>query len=104
MMSGQRAKSLTVDNGREFFIHKAITKKSGVKVYFVDPYASWQQGSNEHANGLLRLYFPKGCDFSDVYTQQLRRGVEKINGMPRKLFGWKTAYEMHYGVSVAFIT
>ena len=104
MMSGQRVKSLTVDNGREFFSHKTITEKSGVKVYFADPYASWQRGSNEHANGLLRRYFPKGCDFSDVSAQQLRRAVEKINRMPRKLFGWKTAYEMHYGVSVALIT
>ncbi len=103
MLIGHGAKTLTVDNGREFYGHKLITEKTGVNIYFADPYASWQRGSNENANGILRRYFPKGTDFSKVSAQKLRRVVEKINLMPRKLLKWKSAYEVHYGVSVAFI-
>jgi len=104
MLGQHAAKTLTVDNGREFYGHKKVTESTSVKIYFADPYASWQRGSNENANGLLRRYFPKGTDFRKVSAQQLRRAVEKINLMPRKLLKWKSAYEVHYGLSVALIT
>jgi len=104
MLTAFQAKTLTVDNGREFYGHKDIANKANVDVYFADPYASWQRGSNENANGLLRRYFPKGTNFNKVSAQALRRVVEKINLMPRKLHNWKSAYEVHYGLSVALIT
>ena len=106
MLGEHRSKTLTVDNGREFYGHKNIALRSDVAVYFADPYASWQRGSNENANanGLLRRDFPKGTDFNKVSAQALRRVVEKINLMPRKLHNWKSAYEIHYGLSVALIT
>ena len=103
MLNQHVATTLTVDNGREFYGHKKVTASTHVKIYFADPYASWQRGSNENANGLLRRYFPKGTDFSNVSAQQLRRVVEKINLMPNKLLKWKSAYEVHYGLSVALI-
>ena len=53
---------------------------------------------------LQRRYFPKGYDFGEVPAQQLGRAVEKINRMPRRLFGWKASYEMHHNVSVPLIT
>jgi IS30 family transposase len=104
MLKLHKSKTLTVDNGREFYGHQEVKRISNVKVFFADPYSSWQRGSNENANGLLRRYYPKGCDFSTVTAQHLRRTVEKINLMPRKLLNWKSAYEVHYGVSVALIT
>lgn len=104
MLGLHEAKTLTVDNGREFYGHKEVARKANVSVYFADPYASWQRGSNENANGLLRRYFPKGTRFSTVSAQQLRRAVDEINLMPRKLLKWKSAYEVHYGVSVALMT
>ena len=104
MLNAHPSKTLTVDNGREFYGHKEIAHKASVAVYFADPYASWQRGSNENANGLLRRYFPKGTNFNKVSAQALRRVVEKINLMPRKLHNWKSAYEIHYGESVALIT
>lgn len=104
MLSMHTARTITVDNGREFYGHADITEKTGIKVYFADPYASWQKGSIEHANGLLRRYFPKGTDFTKVSAQKLRRVVEKINMMPREILGWKSAFEVHHGVSVALIT
>ena len=104
MFNVHHAKSLTVDNGREFYGHEEVSKISNINVFFADPFSSWQRGSNENANGLLRRYFPKGCDISLVTAQKVRRAVEQINNMPRKLLGWKTASEVHYGVSVALIT
>jgi IS30 family transposase len=104
MLNLHEAKTLTVDNGREFCGHKEVARKANVSVFFADPYASWKRGSNENANGLLRRYFPKGTRFSTVSAQQLRRAVDKINLMPRKLLKWKSAYEVHYGVNVALMT
>lgn len=104
MLREQTAITLTVDNGREFYGHKVVTDKAGVEVYFADIYASWQRGTNENANGMLRRYFPKGMNFDNVTAQTLRRVVEKINNLPRKLLGWRSAYEVHYGLSVALIT
>lgn len=104
MLNKHTAKTLTIDNGSEFFGHQTVSKKTSTKVYFADPYSSWQRGSNEHANGLLRRVFPKGTNFNDIPAQKLRREVEKINLMPRKIHGWKTAYEIHYKTRVALIT
>ena len=87
-----------------FMAIKILLNKADVDVYFADPYASWQRGSNESTNGLLRRYFPKGTDFNKASAQALRRVVEKINLMPRKLHNWKSAYEVHYGLSAAHIT
>jgi IS30 family transposase len=78
--------------------------KADISIYFADPYASWQQASNENTNCLLRRDVPKGTDFNKESAQALRRVVEKINLMPRKLLNWKSAYEVYYGQRVALIT
>lgn len=104
MLKKHEPKTLTVDNGKEFCGHKSVSKSCGIPVFLADAYSSWQRGSNENSNGLLRRYFPKGTDFSKVTAQRLRRVVEQINLMPRKIFGWRTAYEVHYNVSVALMT
>ena len=59
-------KTITTDNGSEFFRHEYITKKLGVKVYFADPHAQWQKGGIENANGLIRQYIPNSTDFKNV--------------------------------------
>jgi IS30 family transposase len=56
----------TVDRGKEFACYEALEKHFGVEVYFADPYSSWQRGTNENANGLLREFFPKGTDLAKV--------------------------------------
>jgi len=63
-------------------------------VYFADPYSSWQRGSNENANGLLREFFPKGTDFGKVSRSEIAQALAWINGRPRKCLNWKTAYEV----------
>ena len=83
----------TTDRGKEFSGHERIQASLGVPMYFADPYSSWQRGSNENANGLLREFFPKGTDFAQVAHDELADALAKINGRPRKCLNWKTAHE-----------
>ncbi|KJB84494.1 integrase [Paenibacillus sp. E194] len=85
----------TVDRGKEFACHKKIEEAHDIQVYFADPYSSWQRGTNENANGLLREFFPKGHDFATVSEEDLARAIDLINNRPRKCLGWKTAYESY---------
>jgi|SRR5699024_6060741 len=103
MLSTQTSRTLTLDNGVEFADHKRIEEKSSTKIYFADPYASWQRGSNENANGRLRRWIPRSVDLSKLTPQKLRRIIERMNKQPRKCLEWKTPYEVHHNVSVAVI-
>lgn len=104
MLKKHPAHTLTVDNGAEFKGHQEIERRAKVAVYFATPYHSWERGTNENTNGLLRRYLPKKTDFTAISAQQLRRYVERLNNRPRKCLGWKTPHEVRYGVSVAVIT
>ena len=64
---------MTFDNGKEFAEHRKLTQGLGLDVYFADAYASWQRGTNENTNGLLREYFPKGTDFTQVSHREVAR-------------------------------
>jgi IS30 family transposase len=83
----------TTDRGKEFACYRNLEAAHGVQVYFADPYSSWQRGSNENANGLLREFFPKGTDFAQVKDEELAHALDLINHRPRKCLGWKTAHE-----------
>ncbi|MDO3413416.1 IS30 family transposase [Saccharibacillus sp. CPCC 101409] len=83
----------TVDRGKEFACHAALKQIHGVEVYFADPYSSWQRGSNENANGLLREFFPKGHDFAEVSDAELQHALHLINSRPRKCLGWRSTHE-----------
>ena len=86
-------KSLTVDRGKEFACYPNIETSLKVPVYFADPYSSWQRGSNENANGLLREFYPKGTDLAKVSEQELNQILDLMNQRPRKCLGWKTPFE-----------
>ena len=90
-------KTLTLDNGKEFYEYKKVEKALNIKVYFADPYSSYQRRTNEHANGMLRRYFPKGTDFSTVTNRQLQSAVDKINNRRRKILQYRTPMEVFYG-------
>ncbi len=92
----QHIKSITTDNGTEFACHEMISKGLGVDIYFADPYSSWQKGSIENANGLIRQYIPKSEAFGHVSHQQITKYSKKINMRPRKKLGFKTPYECFY--------
>lgn len=77
-------KSLTYDRGSEMSQHKLFTEDTKVQVYFADPHAPWQRGTNENTNGLLRQFFPKGIDFSKVTNKEIRHVQDLMNDRPRK--------------------
>lgn len=83
----------TTDRGKEFACYADLQAIHNIQVYFADPYSSWQRGSNENANGLLREFFPKGHDFAAVTDGQLAHAIRLINNRPRKCLGWKSAHE-----------
>jgi IS30 family transposase len=86
-------KSLTVDNGTEFANHQLLSRHLQLSIYFADPYCSWQRGTNENTNGLLRQYFPKGTDLSKHSRNDLAAVAAALNTRPRKTLGWKTPAE-----------
>ncbi len=92
----EKRHSLTLDNGREFARPIALEKKLDLPVYFAHPYHSWERGTNENTNGLLRQYLPKGADLTEVTTQQLRSCVRQINHRPRKCLDFQTAFEIFH--------
>ncbi len=86
--------SVTHDNGRENHLHYQLVDELGIQTYFADPYSSWQRGSNENANGVLRRYFPKGTDFKEISQEEINEVIYEINSKPRKCLGYNTAQEV----------
>lgn len=87
-------KSMTYDNGSEMAAHQRITEKTGMSVYFAHPYSSWERGTNENTNGLIRRVYPKGTDFRNVTAKDLKALENKLNSRPRKILGFYTPEEM----------
>lgn len=87
-------KTITFDNGTEFSMHKEIEDALGCKVYFADPYCSWQRGLNEHINGRRRQYLPKKKSFAFLTDNEFDYFLNAINNRPRKSRGWKSPTEL----------
>jgi transposase, IS30 family len=87
-------RSLTLDNGSENAGHEKITASLKVQCYFAHPYASWERGTNENTNGLVRWYLPKGTDLSKIPAEQIALIESLINNRPRKCLGYKTPIEV----------
>ena len=86
-------KSLTWDRGKEMADHQRFSLATDIKVYFCDPQHPWQRGSNENTNGLLRQYFPKGMDLSEVSQAKLNAVARQLNERPRKTLDYETPAE-----------
>lgn len=86
--------TVTYDNGIEFAEHEFIERDAKVKVYFAYPYHSWERGTNENTNGLLRQFFPKGTAFSNITQEHIDQAVSLINNRPRKRHNYRTPLEV----------
>ena len=89
-------KTLTLDNGTEFHNYAVLEQRFPVKVYFATPYHSWERGSNENFNGLLRQYLPKGTCMSAVTQAQCDHIADDLNNRPRKRFGFNTPASLYH--------
>jgi transposase, IS30 family len=83
-------KTLTLDNGPEMSNYEEIERSTGLDIYFAQPYHSWERGTNENTNGLLRFYFPKSMRFESITQDMLDEAVLQLNTRPRKRLGYKT--------------
>jgi len=88
------AYTITADNGKEFSGHKEISKALGIDFYFAHPYASWERGTNENTNGLIRQYLPKGTEFKSVNEENCQFIMNRLNNRPRKCLGYRTPKQM----------
>ena len=87
-------RTLTLDNGPELKYPELIERTTGAKVYYANPYHSWERGTNEKTNGLLRYFFPKQSSFAALTQTELDQAVELLNTRPRKRLNWRTPKQM----------
>jgi IS30 family transposase len=87
-------KSITFDNGSEFANSRAMEQNGRTNIYYAHPYSSFERGTNENWNGIVRRFIPKGSSFNDLTDQDLLRINHYINTMPRKRFGYKTPLDL----------
>ena len=92
-------KSITADNGSEFLDGEGLKRATKCEeVYYAHPFSSWERGSNENGNRMLRRFLPKGTDFSKLKPKELKRIEDWVNNYPRKIFGYKTANDMYAAI------
>jgi IS30 family transposase len=91
-----RVHTITSDNGKEFASHEVIANRLNASFYFAHPYRSWERGTNENTNGLVRQYFPKGTDFSKITQRQVKAVEKRLNNRPRKTLGFQTPNQVFF--------
>ncbi len=96
----KKRKSITYDNGAEFSAHEIIERKTKASVYFANPYHSWERGTNENTNGLIRQFFPKKSFFATVTQAEVDRVVKLLNRRPRKRLNYLTPFETFHCTSI----
>ncbi len=87
-------KTATIDRGKEFAGYANIRHDLKLPIYFADPYSSWQRGSNENSNGLLREFYSNKTDIALVNEKERTNNLLLIINKPRKCFGWKSPIQM----------
>ena len=95
----EKRHSITYDNGTEFAAHETIEKKTKATVYFANAYHSWERGTNENTNGLLRQFFPKRRSFAKLTQADVDRVTKLLNHRPRKKLGYLTPFETFHCTS-----
>lgn len=95
LLKDMKVETITNDNGPEFSSYHLTEKALNANVYFNHPYSSWQRGTNENTNGLIRQFYPKGTDFNKVTNEAIQALEDALNNRPRKCLGFKTPLEVH---------
>jgi IS30 family transposase len=88
--------TLTADNGREFAYHQSVSRALQADFFFATPYHSWERGLNEHTNGLIRQYFPKGTNFNHISEEEIEQVERLLNNRPRKVLNFETPMEAFF--------
>jgi IS30 family transposase len=96
--------TLTNDNGKEFAEHKMVSSALAAKIYFAHPYSSWERGTNENTNGLIRQYLPKERNLSTLTTKEECLIMDRLNLRPRKCLGFLTPFEVFFGLHLVALT
>lgn len=100
--------TITADNGKEFAGHENVAEQLNIDYFFAHPYHSWERGSNENLNGLVRQYFAKGSDFTSITQQEIQRVENKLNNRPRKRYNYENPIfvmnQLLFNTEVAFVT
>ena len=91
---GGLVRRITLDNGTEFHDYKRVEQASGVKFYFATPYHSWERGTNENTNGLIRQYLPKGSCLRKLTQRHCNAIARQLNNRPRLRLGFRTPSEV----------
>ena len=99
----KRVRTLTPDRGTEFAGYREVSQELSIPVYFPDPHAPQQRGTNENTNGLIREYFPKGTDLDQLTDQDIDKFVRDLNHQPRKVLSWKSPFEVFFGTKLRLI-
>ena len=86
--------TVTADNGKEFAGHREVAAALDADIYFARPYHSWERGLNEHTNGLVRQYFPKGASLLGIDPARIQEVADRLNNRPRKALGFRTPAEV----------
>ncbi len=95
-LPADKIKTITYDNGKEFAGFKELERTLGMRSYFAHPYHSWERGTNENTNGLLRQFFPKGMDFRTITQADIDKVEELLNNRPRKCLTYRTPNEVFW--------
>lgn len=90
----EKVLTMTADNGGEFAQHQKLTEALDAQVYFAKPYHSWERGLNEHTNGLVRQYFPKGTEFDSLRPDDVQKVESLLNSRPRKVLDFQTPMDV----------
>ena len=100
-LKGLPVHSLSLDNGSEFAAFRELESQLNAPIFFAEPHKPWQRGCNENANGLLRSFFHKGCDFLNVSQDEFQRVLDLINHRPRKRLNWASPFDVFFSVALA---
>ncbi|KAF7275169.1 hypothetical protein GWI33_012118 [Rhynchophorus ferrugineus] len=96
MLKGEVTHSITFDNGKEFALHEVISEHLKADIFFARPYHSWERGTNENTNGLIRQFLPKSMPFDSLSDEDIQAIEDNLNNRPRKVLGFKTPLEVKY--------